>query len=225
VPKRLCLVGATGLVGMTLIERAIPRSDVRIIGIARREVQLPFGARMEMLLADPASWPDAIAAAQAQVLICALGTTWRKAGKDETSFRAVDYDLVLRCAKAAKAEGIEHFILVSSVGADTASKNFYLRVKGEVEAALARIGFRRLDIVRPGLRVGPRGDDRRPGERLAILLSPLADLFLHGKYRKFRSIRATILADAILALAKQKAGGRFVHEYDAIRYAVRRAGD
>lgn len=222
--KRLCLVGATGLTGSCLIEQAVSRSDVRIVGVARREKRLPEGARMEMLLAETTGWADAIAAANANVLVCALGTTWRKAGKDESAFRAVDYELVLDCARAARAARIDHAVVVSSVGADTASRNLYLRVKGEMEQALGRLSFRRLDILRPGLIRGARGADRRPGERLAMLASPLLDLALHGQRRRYRSLRVDALARAIFALAQEKAGGRFVHEHDAIQRILRKAG-
>lgn len=222
--KRICLVGATGLIGSQVIARAVTEPGIRVVGVARREVALPEGARMEMLIADPSGWDDAIAASGADVLVCALGTTWAKAGKDEAAFRAVDHDLVLACARAAKAAGIEHMIVVSSVGASIASSQLYLRVKGEVEDALAKLRFRRLDILRPGLLRGRRGEDRRPAERLGMLASPLADLLLHGQRRKYRSISADTVAQAIFALARQKAGGRFVHEHDAMRYAIRRSG-
>ena len=221
--RRICLVGATGLGGSTLIERAVSRSDVRIIAVARREMPLPHGARMEMLVADTSGWPGAIAAANASVLVCALGTTWDKAGKDEAAFRAVDHDLVLGCAKAAKEAGIGHMIVVSSVGADTASKHRYLRVKGEMEGALSRLRFNRLDVLRPGLIRGQRAESR-PLEAAARLFAPLGNLFLLGERRKFRAIHAETLADAVFALAHQKAGGHFVHEYDAIQRVLRRAG-
>src|SRR5690606_15107063 len=112
-PTRICLVGATGLVGSRLIEQAVSRADVRLVGIARREAKLPVGARMEMLLAEPAGWADAIAAANARVLVCALGTTMRKQANDRAAFRAVDHDLVVDCGRAAKAAGIDHMIVVS----------------------------------------------------------------------------------------------------------------
>jgi uncharacterized protein YbjT (DUF2867 family) len=222
-PTRIALVGATGLIGTSLIEYGVGRSDLfRIVGIARREAPLPQGARMELLVADPSGWPDAIAAANADVLVCALGTTWRKAGKDEAAFRAVDQELVLACGKAAKAAGIRQIIVVSSVGADWASKTFYLRVKGEVEQQLGKLGIPRLDILRPGLLRGPRAE-RRPAEKLAMLASPLADLALHGAYRKYRSIRAEVVAQAIIGLTREKAAGRFVFEHDAILRAARKA--
>lgn len=221
--RRICLVGATGMVGMEMIEQAISRDDIRIVGVSRREVALPPGARMEMLLTDPANWGDAIAASGAKVLVCALGTTRAKAGGDEAAFRAVDYDLVLQCAKAAKAAGLDHMVLVSSAGADIASNNLYLRTKGEIEDALAKLHFRRLDILRPGLIRGPR-QERRPLEKFAMAASPLADLFLQGGARKFRSIPVATLVHAVFALSKEKPGGRFVHEHDAMLYAIRRGG-
>lgn len=177
-----------------------------------------------MLLAEPSGWPDAIAASNAQVMVCALGTTMAKVEKDEEAFRAVDHELVLACGQAAKTAGIEHFILVSSIGADPLAKAFYLRVKGGVEDALGRLRFRRLDIVQPGLIRGRRKESR-PLERLAMWLSSVLDLFLHGKYRRYRSIRAETLAGAIFALAQQKAAGRFVHDYDAMDRVIRRVGD
>ena len=216
------MVGATGLVGMSLIRLAVGRSDIRIVGIARREAALPPGARMELLVADPENWGDAIAAANADVLVCALGTTWRKAGKDEAAFRAVDETLVLACAKAAKAAGLRQMIVISSVGAEPFSKNFYLRVKGEVEQKLGKVGLPRLDLVRPGLLRGPREELRR-AEKLGMMVSPLADLFLHGTYRKYRSIRADLVARAIVGLTREKMAGRFVFEHDAILRAARRA--
>lgn len=222
-PRRLCLVGATGLIGAGVIDAAVGRSDIRVVGVARREMALPRGARMEMLLADPAAWPDAIAAANASVLVCALGTTWRKAGRDEAAFRAVDHDLVLTCARAAKAAGIGHMIVVSSVGADRASRYRLLRVKGEMEEAVQRVGLKRVDILRPALLRGPRRESR-PAEWLAMRLNPLLDPFLTGGLRQYRSIRVDTVVQAIFALAREKAGGRFVHDHDAMRYVIRRTG-
>jgi uncharacterized protein YbjT (DUF2867 family) len=220
-PIRIALVGASGLIGQSLIQLGVGRSDFRVIAIARREIPLPKGARMEVLVADPANWDDAIAAARADVLVCALGSTWKKAGKDEAAFRAVDQDLVIACGKAAKAAGIRQMIVVSSVGADAGAKNFYLRVKGETDQALGKLGLTRLDVIRPGLLRGPRAESR-PAEHIGRIISPFTDLLLHGKYRRFRSIRASTIARAIVGLAREAMPGRFVFEHDAILRAARK---
>lgn len=214
--ERLVLIGATGLVGMSLICEARNFTNVRLTALSRREAPLPPGARMEMIIADPANWPGAIADMKPDVLACALGTTWKLAGKDEQALRAVDYGLVVQCAKAAAHAGTRQMVAVSSVGADANAKAFYLRVKGEMENALKKMDFARVDILRPGLLRGARGGERRTGERLAMMASPVTDLMLHGQYRRFRSIKAEDVARAMLALAGEKAEGRFVHDNDGI---------
>lgn len=218
--RRIVLVGASGLIGRAVIAATVGRSAIRLTALARREFALPPGARMELLVADPAEWPGLIASAQADALVIALGTTWRAAGRSEAAFRAVDQQLVLDCAGAAKAAGVPRCIVVSSVGADAVSRNFYLRVKGEVEAALAALEFDRLDILRPGLLRGSRGDDRRPGERLAILASPFTDLLLHGGLRRYRSVSSATVAKAILALSTAVPRGRLIHEHNSILAAA-----
>jgi len=219
-PVRIALVGATGLIGSEVMALAVGRQDLRLVAVARRESPIPRGARMEMFVAEPAKWGEVFEAIQPAALICALGTTWRKAGRDEETFRSVDHDLVLDTARAAKVAGVERLVAISSTGADAMSQNRYLRTKGEVERELGRMRFKRLDILRPGLLKGQRIGDLRPFERLASALSPLADLALQGRYRQFRSIRAELVAKAAVALALRRAGGRFVHDNDGLLRAA-----
>lgn len=216
---RLVLIGATGLVGMSLLREARDFAHVRLTALARHETPLPEGARMEMILADPANWPGAIADMRPDVLACALGTTIAAVGGDEQAFRAVDYHLVVQCAKAAAHAGTRQMIAVSSVGADRHAKAFYLRVKGEMEDAVRKLDFRRVDLLRPGLLRGHRSGPVRRGEAWGQRLAPIADLALHGQYRRFRSVAAADVARAMLALAGAKADGRFVHDFDGIRRA------
>jgi uncharacterized protein YbjT (DUF2867 family) len=219
--RRVLLAGATGLVGSRVMELAIEHPWLRLIALSRREAPMPRGVRMEMLVADPSGWPEAVAAIAPDAVICALGTTWHKAGSEE-AFRAIDYDLVLSLAKAAKQAEVANFVLVSSVGADAHGKAFYLRVKGEIEAAVTKLRLRRLDILRPGLLRGWRSGDRRLGERLGILASPLTDQLLHGDKRRFRSIDARIVAAAAAQCAREKPQGRWIHDNDSIRRYARR---
>ena len=219
--SRIALVGSTGLIGRRVIECASARDTARLIGLARREMPLPQGARMEMFVAEPAKWGEVMEAVQPRALICALGTTWKKAGKDEAAFRAVDYDLVLASARAALQAGATNLVLVSAAGADRDAKSLYMRVKGEVEAALSQIGFKRVDILRPGLLRGERLDDWRLVERAALIAAPLVDPLLMGSWRRFGSIDARDVAGAAVGLALRAAPGRFIHDNDTMRRAAR----
>lgn len=220
-PTRIVLVGATGTVGRAVMEACVGREDVRLVAISRREAPMPDGARMEMFVADPAEWGHVLKKVRAEVLVSALGTTIRKVGGDKDAFYAVDHDLVLQTARAAHDAGLERMVSVSSVGANAFSDNFYLKTKGETEKALAKVGFRRLDILRPGLLRGTRKADLRPLEGLGRIASPVADLVLRGKYEKYRSIHASTMAHAVLALAKRRTQGKFVHEHEGLQRAAK----
>ncbi|OYZ15514.1 MAG: hypothetical protein B7Y35_05395 [Sphingomonadales bacterium 28-64-96] len=222
----MLLAGATGLVGGLVLnntrrpgldpgprfsgadKEAGPRiksgatDELEIIPITRRPIGRPG------VVAD---FDDLPPLPQAQVAVCALGTTRAKAGSD-AAFRAVDHDAVLAFARAAKAAGVTHFILVSSVGANPKASLLYPRTKGEVEAALAAIGFTRLDILQPGLLIGPRAE-RRPVERFLQWAAPVMDLALP---RDLGSLPAEAVAGAIIALTKSKEPGVFRHTNRAI---------
>ena len=205
---RILLVGATGLVGSAVAAGPLPLTI-----LARRA---PEAAHHEVIVAPSEQWPEVIAARQSAVLVSCLGTTIRQAGS-RAAFRAVDHDLVLASARAAREAGAVQMIAVSSVGASAGSANFYLRTKGEVEDGLRALGFDRLDLLRPGLLTGARAGPPRLGEGLAMLAAPLTDALLHGGLRRYRSIAAESVARAILALAGRGEPGAHVHENDAIR--------
>lgn len=144
----------------------------------------------------------------------------RKAGS-RAAFRAVDLDMVVAFAAAARGAGVDRFVALSSVGAHPDSSNFYLRTKGEMESAVAALSFERLDIFRPGLLRGKREGDPRPGERIASLLSPALNLLLKGPLAQFAAIDADVVAAAIAAALHDQRPG--LHRYDnrAIRRLAR----
>jgi len=217
------VVGATGLIGRCVMEQAVSQPWVRLVALTRREAPMPRGALMEMLVADPSGWQDAVATIAPDAIICALGTTIAKAGSEE-AFRAVDHDLVLSVARAAKAAGVANFVLISSTGADPHAKAFYLAVKGQTEVALGKLRLRRLDILRPGLLRGRRPGEIRWLERMAMLASPITDVLLQGSASRYRSIAAGTVASAALQFTREKPQGRFVHDNTAIERAARRLG-
>ena len=214
---RILLIGSTGLIGRHLADRMLERGH-EVHALLRRTAEREAPGWRE-IVAPASEWPALVRRIRGDVAISALGTTMRAAGSRQ-GFRAVDHDLVVDFATAARAAGVSHMVLVSSVGASSGSRNFYLRVKGEVEARLDEIGFDRLDIVRPGLLKGDRGADRRFKERIAIAASPLVDLVLRGPLDRYGSIRASQVANALARLAEQDGRGTFIHENRALRALV-----
>lgn len=208
----ILLIGGTGLVGQAVVANAGPH---RIALLGRRMPGTPVPG-FPAIAAPPENWPEVVAMNRPETVISCLGTTIRQAGS-QAAFRAVDHDLVLAVARAAKEAGARQMILVSSVGAAPRSSNFYLRTKGEIEAELRALDFERLDILRPGLLMGERPGPRRFGEGLAMAAAPLTDALLHGSLRRYRSIPADMVAKAIVGLIGTGTVGAHIHENDAIR--------
>ncbi|WP_428683290.1 NAD-dependent dehydratase [Sphingopyxis sp.] len=211
-PPAILMIGGTGMVGQAVLAGA---GSHRISSLGRRMPDAPVPGH-PAIAAPPENWPEVIAMNRPATLVSCLGTTIRQAGS-QAAFRAVDHDMVLAAARAAKEAGARHMILVSSVGASAGSSNFYLRTKGEIEAALRALDFERLDILRPGLLMGDRPGPRRFGEGLATIAAPLTDALLHGSLRRYRSIPGETVAQAIVRLIGNMAPGVHIHENDAIR--------
>jgi uncharacterized protein YbjT (DUF2867 family) len=223
---RLLLAGGTGLVGGEVLrERLADRGwKGKIIAPLRRAPSIKDSRLLPVV--GPLTEPKAdermagevrkhLADERLDAYVSCLGTTLEVAGSRE-AFIAVDRELVLRLAKLAFELGARRAILVSSVGASRQSGNFYLRIKGEVEDAMGEAGFKRLDIVQPGLLLGPRSEVRR-GESIAQTLAPLYNPLLRGaKLRRYRAIPALTVARAIVRLGELTEPGRFVHQHDEI---------
>lgn len=220
--KTILLAGATGLVGGAVLQRCLAdRTISSVIIPTRRPVGIKH-PKIENIVMDlvagengepSAGLSEAIAKAsdgKIDTYISALGTTIKTAGSRE-AFIAVDRDLVSRFAEIAKQQNAKQIVFVSSVGATRQTSNFYLRVKGETEDLLERMKFHRIDILRPGVLLGPR-EDSRPGEAVAQKLSFVYNPLLRGSLRRYRAISADTVAAATLALLRQKEAGIFVHE-------------
>ncbi|SMF61656.1 hypothetical protein [Allosphingosinicella indica] len=207
--RRIVMIGSTGLIGRQFAARTAGEAELHCL-------QRSGGGPGTVHVADPEEWPTLSTSLAPDIAVSALGTTMRKAGS-EAAFRAVDLDMVAAFAEAARKGGARQMIAVSSIGADAASRNFYLRTKGEMEARLGALGFERLDIFRPGLLRGPRGGDRRAGERIGIALSPLVNLVLRGPLDRYAAIDALDVAAAMAAIADASEPGTFVHHNRDIR--------
>jgi uncharacterized protein YbjT (DUF2867 family) len=164
---------------------------------------------------------DAEALTADQVFVC-LGTTMKKAGSRQ-AFRAVDHDAVLEAARVAVAGGARDVFLVSSLGADPAARGFYLRVKGETEAALAELPLRSLHVFRPSILTGARAESR-PAERAGIIVAGLLSPLMTGPLRRYRPIPAALVARAMVRIARNPGEGRFVHESEEIAALGAREG-
>lgn len=217
--RSILLLGATGLVGGEALTLVLddPAFD-RVVVLGRRPVELPAGRERPAKLHEVvvplermAERADAFAVDQ---VLCALGTTIRAAGSQE-AFRRVDHDYPLEAARLALAGGATHYLVVSAMGANAASRIFYNRVKGEVERDLRALPFRALTIARPSLLLGARAEFRL-GEEVAKKLGWM----IPGKYRP---IEARDVAAALVRAAREDLAGARVLASPELRAFARGA--
>lgn len=199
------LAGATGLIGRELARHWTGPGPLHLLV---RRAGTAHGAVMPLHRVHVIDFAALPPLPQADRAFCCLGTTIKAAGSQE-AFRAVDHTAVLAFARAAQRAGVRHFAVVSALGASARSRSFYNRVKGEMEAELATLGFASLVIARPSLLAGDRaslGQPARLGERLALALTAPLGAFIP---KAWRPIEATAVALALLrALDKPMPGLR-----------------
>ena len=133
-------------------------------------------------------------------MFCCLGTTI-KIAKTKAAFYKVDFTYVYESAKLAAANGVNNFLLVSAIGANSKSLVYYSRVKGEIEDAVKKMPFQSVQIFQPSLLLGPR-KTKRLGEQFGETALNLVSGLLIGSLKKYKGIQASDVALAMIARAK-----------------------
>ena len=208
--KQLMLVGATGLVGSHVLQKALDDAAVDRVVAPTRKPLAPHPKLFNPVL-DFHRLPEGADWWAVDAVICALGTTIRVAGS-QAAFYKVDHDLPLEVAYLARRHGARAYAFNSALGADTGSRVFYSRTKGETERDLQAVGYPSLTLVRPGLIDGQRSTGR-PLERFAVHVSKAVQPLLPKRYRV---VPAERIAHHLLQAALAATPGVHVLPSDAL---------
>lgn len=198
--RTVLLSGATGLVGSHCLQQLLADPYYKKVVVLTRR---PLGSvvsnpKLDQRIVDFEQLDDFISGLQVDHVLSALGTTIAKAGSQE-SFRRVDFDYPLTIARAALDAGAKHLVLVSSLGADPDGRVFYLKVKGELEAAISNLGYPGVTFLRPSLLLGERQEPR--------LAEQFYEVLLRAAPKRYRGVQAEIVARAMLESAKSEQPG------------------
>jgi len=220
--KSIALFGATGLVGRECLRLLLDDGGFsRVVIFTRRPISVKSNGAadrpaLETHVLDFEQIERHAKDFAVDQIVCALGTTIRKAGSRQ-EFRKVDFDYPLAIARTALAQDARHFLLVSALGANAGSRLFYNRVKGELEAAILALPFRSHTIVRPSLLLGKRAEFRL-GEKIAEWLAFLMP-------EKYKPVSAAAVAGALVASAREDRAGKRIIESAEIRASAGRRSD
>ncbi len=210
------LLGASGLVGGFCLRALVDEPAYsRVMVFGRRQLPGWTQAKVSQRMVADLAALTADDFRGAQDLFIALGTTIGKAGS-QVEFRRIDMEMPLHLAAEAAKAGAGQLVLVSAVGADPKSKNFYLRTKGELEQEIARLPFQAIHILRPSLLVGKRTEFRL-GEAIVMALAPALDLLAFGRLLRYHSAQAELVGRAMVGAARQGKTGTYIYEYGDIK--------
>jgi uncharacterized protein YbjT (DUF2867 family) len=212
--KTATLIGATGLIGNILLQELLDDPYFETIRILIRRPLPVTHPKLEKKLVDFNDNDSLLVAlSNSDVIFCTVGTTQRKVKGDKEAYRKIDYDIPVKMARFGKMTGCETYILVSSLGANSKSRNFYLKLKGEVEEAVAAVGLNSVYVLRPSMLLGDRPEFRL-GEKIGKVIMVSLSFLLPSKYKP---IHARNVAKAMLVAAKENKAGLTVYESGGIK--------
>ena len=212
--QKSLVVGSTGLVGKEVINelaskgipvRALSRIDPYSSNPCVENIKVNFD-RLDEYKEHFREVND--------VYIC-LGTTISKAGSRE-AFQKVDIEYCLETAKQALNAGVKNLSLITSIGADSSSSNFYLKTKGIIEDKISQLDFQSISIHRPGLLIGSR-KEMRLAELIGQKIHPAINLLLLGNLSKYKSIKVEMLARAMVNLSGFETGTKHYYYNDFVQ--------
>jgi len=193
--KTAIVLGATGLVGKSLVNLLIKDDTFsRILIFVRRDANFNH-PKVEQLIIDFNDYESYKSFVMGDIVYSCLGTTIKQAGSKEAQYK-VDYQYQFEFAKAAADNEVNNYCLVSSTSANSDSRIFYSRIKGELEDAVEKLAFKKIDFIRPSLLLGDREQGRTGeivGEKVLNIITKILPFL-----KKYRGIKDSEVALSML---------------------------
>lgn len=204
-----CIAGSTGLVGSHLLKN-LSNIYPRVISLTRKKVNYSK-PNIQNIIVDFDDLKIESVFKDVDHLYIALGTTRKKAGS-AYNFKKVDYHYCINLARIANDCGVKSISIISSVGSDPNSSFLYPMTKGLIEKDISKISLHHLSIVRPGIILGKRNENRI-GEKIGKVIFSLIDKLLFGKLSKYKSISADNISKAMIYQVVNSSPGVNILEY------------
>ena len=212
--KTVTLFGSTGLIGSEVLKLLINDNYFENINIISRKKINIDSKKIKNYIIDFSNIEDYKKVVNKDyIIIASIGTTQSKVNFNKIEYRKVDYDILLNIAMACKSNKASSFSFVSSAGADEKSKNFYLKLKGEIENSIMQIGLKSCLIFRPSLLLGKRNEFRF-GEIIGQKIMPLVSFLMKSEYKP---IKAVDVAKSIVNESKKIISGNKIYQYSEMK--------
>ena len=195
--KTSVIIGATGAVGKEILKEILADNFYNKVYILGRESIGKLGdeERLTKIIVDFENLNFDTSILEDADVFASLGTTIKIAGSKENQ-RKIDVDYTVNFSKLCEGK-VRSFNVVSAIGANSKSKNFYNSLKGELEDKLKVMNLGVLRIFQPSLLISKR-DDKRFLEQMFMKVAPIFQLVLKGKAKKYSPIEVSVLGREIV---------------------------
>jgi uncharacterized protein YbjT (DUF2867 family) len=213
--KTAVIIGSTGLIGSELLNLLLESSHyAKVITFVKRDTGIKH-PKLTQYIVDFDKLETYKELVVGDDFFCTIGTTIKKAGSQK-AFRKVDFEYPRQFAAFALQNRVKQFLIISSLGADVNSGNFYLKTKGEIQDFLKDCNFESVAVLQPSLLLGNRTEFRF-GEKVgSFFMRTLSFLFL-GNLKKYKPIEGKTVAKALLKIAQINNTGFKIYESDVIQ--------
>lgn len=222
--KRAIIAGSTGETGKRLLGNLIADNLVTEIHLLVRSPTGLVNPKIQQHIVDFNNLDTTLiphSALLKTIAYCTLGTTIKKAGSRD-KFAQVDLEFVINFAHWSLKNECNEFAVISSLGADKTSNNFYLKTKGQMEYELSSLPWKSLWVFRPSLLTGQRSEFRL-AERLGAITAKLISPLLLGPLKKYTPIEMDDVAKSLSALIyEEQSGINIIESNDISRMASER---
>lgn len=213
--KIAIIAGSSGLVGTELLHRLCAEKSFSKVKLLVRRPSGFIHIKVQEFIVDFDHIETFREHITGDIFYSCLGSTKAKT-PDKCRYYQIDHDLPVHMAKIALDNGMGQFHIVSAIGANSRSSNFYLKMKGETENDITALSFTSAHIYRPSLITGNR-EEKRLAEKIAIGLFKFLNPLIPGKLKKYRSIQATDIARAMIRQSLKALNGIHYYESDKIQ--------
>ena len=213
--KTALIIGSTGLVGSHLLNLLLDSNDyIKVITFVKRDTGIKHPKLTQHIIDfdKPETYKELIVGDD---FFCSIGTTIKKAGSKK-AFRKVDFGYPKQFAAFALQNKVKNYLIISSLGANAKSGNFYLKTKGEIQDFLKDCDFESVAVLQPSLLLGNRTEFRL-GEKVGAFFMKTFSLLFVGNLKKYKPIESKTVAKALLKIAQTNNKGFKIYESDAIQ--------
>jgi uncharacterized protein YbjT (DUF2867 family) len=210
--RKAIVTGATGLIGSQLLDILLTGNEYNeIVVLARKKLNIT-NQKLTQLVIDFDQLESHTSSITGDAVFSCLGSTQKKT-PDRNIYYKIDHDYPVRLAKMAAANGIKQFHLVSAVGANPESKNFYIKMKGETERDISVLNLKSIFLYEPSLLTG-RKEEKRPGEMFFEVLFKIVNSLLTGSWKKYGSVSGATVAKTMYDQSLKDEPGKWVVHFE-----------